>query len=77
MKVVTQMKFKCNTSGCVYSFEAPLDIASMLKSQDYTPVPDAPAPEAVKEPATIVPVAPVKPGPNKPLPVVPVVPKAV
>lgn len=73
------MKFQCNLSKCIYTFEAPLDIKAMLQSQDYTAVEDAPAvvPKAPVKSTTVVPVKPVEPAPDKPLPVALVVPKAV
>lgn len=73
------MKFKCNISGCVYTFDSPLDIASMLKSTDYTVVTDevVEPTKAPVVPATIVQASPVKAGPDKPLPVAPVAKAAV
>ena len=71
------MKFKCNTSGCVYNFESALDIKAMRLSQDYTEVREVPPPVMPVKPTTVVPVAPVKPVPDKPLPVVPAAPKAI
>jgi hypothetical protein len=65
------MKFKCNTSGCVYSFESALDIKAMQLSQDYTQVVEVevvPVQNVPVVPTTVVPVSPVAPGPDKPLP---------
>jgi hypothetical protein len=70
------MKFKCNITGCVYTFTEPLDIKAMKMSQDYTVVEDVPEPDPVK-PATVVPVKPTVVAPDKPLPVPTVAPKAV
>lgn len=64
------MKFKCTLSGCVYTFTSPLDIASMLKSTDYTVVVDEVIEPVKAGPVltTIAPVSPVKASPDKPLP---------
>ena len=39
------MKFKCKATNLIYDFEFEVDIASMMKHPDYTPVE-----EAVEEP---------------------------
>lgn len=44
-KVHNIMKFKCKTTNLIYNFEFEVDIASMMKHPDYTPVED----EAVEE----------------------------
>lgn len=74
------MKFKCNISGCVYTFESALDIKAMLQSPDYTVVEDTPGVVPAKtlvKPTTVVQVKPVEPAPGKPLPVLPEAPTAV
>ena len=70
------MKFKCNITGCVYTFTEPLDITAMKMSQDYTTVEDTPELAPV-EPPTIAPVKPVVASPNKPLPTPTVASKAI
>ena len=76
------MKFKCNISGCVYTFSEPLDIKAMSASADYTVVSDevvqevVPAPDE-NGPATIAVVAPKPPAPDKPAPTAKAAAKAV
>lgn len=70
------MKFKCNITGCVYTFTEPLDIKAMKMSLDYTVVEDSPEPVPVK-PTTLAPVSPKQAGPDKPPAIAPVAPKAV